>query len=127
MLKRAMLDEIFVWRSNKAQNELVVSIDEPSIQFVLSLKRHPFQIRLHFRTRDRDVGLARVDAKPYHPNPDGSELRNQPHLHLYREGYGLQWAEAVDWYDVTKPEQTLEHFLEIVHTRFMQGFQLEFI
>jgi hypothetical protein len=66
-----------------------------------------------------------VDNHRYHANPDGAELRDQPHLHRYREGYGLEWAEPVDWYDVSDPFGTLERFLEVINTRFPYGIQTE--
>lgn len=41
------------------------------------------------------VILARLDVNgPTHRNPDESELPC-PHLHLYREGYGIKWAYPV--------------------------------
>ena len=110
---------------NKRQDEKVVSLEDEKIQFVLSLKRNPLKIRLHFRTRDRNIGLVRVDNKRYHTNPDGTEVRNRPHLHVYREGEDLEWAEPVDWYDLNDPMKTLERFLQIVQTRFPSGYQLD--
>jgi hypothetical protein len=124
MLKEAARDEVLVWDVGRRQDELVVAVEERKIQFILSMKRNPFEIRLHFRTRDRDVGLVRLDAAPYHVNPDGTEIRGQPHLHVYREGYDLAWAEPVDWYDTDRPVPTLELFLDFIHTRFPRGIQM---
>lgn len=124
MAKEATRTDTLVWEINQRQDEFVAAVEDPKIQFVLTLKRNPFEIRLHLRTRDRDIGLVRVDNAPYHPNPDGTEIRNQPHLHLYREGYGLEWAEPVTWYDVNDPLGTLERFLNEVRTRFPSGYQL---
>jgi len=124
MLKQAARESVFVWESNAQQNELVVAVEDKKIQFILSLKRNPFEIRLHLRTRDRDIGLVRVDNSRYHPNPDGSELRDQPHIHFYREGYDLDWAEPIDWYDVNNPLDTLESFLEVIRMQFTAGYQL---
>jgi hypothetical protein len=125
MLKEALRTDSFVWQNNKAQDEIFAAVADRKIQFVLFLKRNPFEIRLHLRTRDRDIGLARVDNAPYHPNPDGTEIRDRPHLHLYREGEGLNWAEPVDWYDVANPLGTLERFLQIIRARFPAGYQLD--
>ena len=61
MLKEAIRADAFVWERDKRQDELVVAVEDEKIQFVLSLRRNPFEIRLHFRTRDRDIGLVRVD------------------------------------------------------------------
>src|SRR2546426_9993994 len=118
LLKEAVRTDPLSWKVNQIANEILVSIEEKGLQFVLSLKRNPFEIRFHFRTRDRDIGLVRLDNSPYHPNPDGSEIRDQPHLHRYREGYGLEWAEPVDWYDISDPFRTLERFLELINGRF---------
>jgi hypothetical protein len=127
MLKEAARKTVFTWEQDQRQDEAVVAVDE-RLQFVLSLKRNPFEIRLHFRTRDRDVGLVRVDNNPYHANPDGTEIRNQPHLHIYREGYDkLEWAEPIDWYDVRSPWETLDRFLNIIRTRFPFGYQLSLL
>ena len=114
-----------MWEVNQRQDEFVAAIEDEKIQFVLALKRNPFEIRLHLRTRDRDIGLVRVDNAPYHTNPDGTEIRNQPHLHVFREGYdNLEWAEPIPWYSVNDPLGTLERFLTEVRTRFPAGHQL---
>lgn len=95
LAKQATRGDCFVWELNQRQDEFVAAIEDEKIQFVLVLKRNPFEIRLHLRTRDRDIGLVRVDNAPFHPNPDGTEIRNQPHMHVFREGYGLEWAEPI--------------------------------
>ena len=118
MAKEAERTEPLVWLSNRQIDEAITAVEEKSFKFVLSLKRNPFEIRLHLRTRDRDVGLIRVDNSPYLPNPDGSEIRDRPHMHRYREGFDLAWAEPVDWYSVSDPFGTLERFLQIVNARF---------
>ena len=127
MLKEAARTEAFVWERDKRQDELVIAVEDKKIQFVLSLKRNPFEIRLHFRTRDRDIGLVRVDNALYHSNPDGTEIRNQPHIHFYREDDNLNWAEPIDWYDLNDPLATLDRFLEIIRTSFPAGYQLDLL
>jgi hypothetical protein len=128
MAKEATRSDEFVWEINQRQDEFVAAVEDEKIQFILTLKRNPFEIRLHLRTRDRDIGLMRVDNAPYHPNPDGTEIRNQPHMHMFREGYEhLEWAEVVDWYDVSNPLGTLERFLVEIRTRFPAGHQLAMI
>ncbi len=124
LLKEAALQEVFVWLNNTAQTETFVAVEDKRIQFKLSMKRNPYEIRMHLRTRDRDIGLIRLDAHPYHSNPDGTEIRNQPHLHVYREGFGLEFAEPVDWHDPANPAATLERFLEEIHARFPLGYEL---
>lgn len=125
MLKEAARTEVFVWERDKRQDELVVAVEDKKIQFILSMKRNPFEIRLHFRTRDRDIGLVRVDNNLYHPNPDGTEIRDQPHIHFYRENENLNWAEPINWYNLNDPIGTLEKFLEIIHARFPSGYQVD--
>lgn len=128
LLKEAARKTVFTWEQDQRQDEAVVAVEEERLQFVLSLKRNPFEIRLHFRTRDREVGLIRIDNNPYHANPDGTEIRNQPHLHIYREGYDkLEWAEPIAWYDVQRPMETLDRFLNIIRTRFKFGYQLSLL
>lgn len=127
LIKEAMRSGTFVWEINQRQDEFVAAVEDRKIQFVLTLKRNPFEIRLHLRTRDRDIGLVRLDNAPYHPNPDGTEIRNQAHMHVYREGYGLEWAQPVNWYNLNDPMRTLERFLAEIRTRFPAGHQLTMI
>lgn len=126
-MKEAARKDVLVWQNNLRQEELIVAVEDEKLQFVLNMKRGPFEIRLHLRTRDRNIGLVRLDAAPYHTNPDGTELRNQPHLHIYREGYELAFAEPVDWYDADKPLQTFERFLAIIRMKFPAGHTLDLI
>ncbi|HEY0551316.1 MAG TPA: hypothetical protein VGF13_17050 [Verrucomicrobiae bacterium] len=119
-----MRTDAFVWEIDRRQDEFIAAVEDDKVQFILTLKRNPFEIRLHLRTRDRDIGLVRVDNAPYHPNPDGTEIRNQPHMHVYREGFDLAWAQPITWYDVNDPLRTLERFLEEVRTSFPSGLQL---
>ena len=127
IVKEAERTDPFVWIANRQTDEGLTATDEKGLRFVLSLKRNPFEIRLHFRTRNRDIDLVRLDNSPYHHNPDGNEIKDRPHLHRYRERFGLEWAEEVDWYDVNNPFGTLERFLELINARFPQGIQMELI
>lgn len=126
-LKEVARSEPFMWQDNLRQDEAVLAVGDPKLKFVLTLKRNLHEIKLHMRTQDRHIGLARIDNAPYHCNPDGTEIRNQPHLHLHREGHELAWAEAIDWYDLSRPLDTLEKFLDIVNTRFKAGYGLPLI
>jgi hypothetical protein len=127
MLKEAARNDPFIWRENLRQDEIVLSVGDPKLKFVLTLKRNLHEIKLHIRTQDRNIGLARIDNAPYHCNPDGSEIRNQPHLHLYREGHEMAWAEPITWYDLSRPLDTLEKFLNIINTRFRAGYSVPLI
>lgn len=125
IVKEAQRTDALNWKQNQVENELLIAVEERELQFILSLKRNPFEIRLHLRTKSRDIGLLRLDNNLYHPNPDGTEIRNQPHLHTYREGYGLTWAEPVNWCDVSDPYGTVGRFLDMIHARFPAGIQLD--
>jgi len=67
-----------------------------------------------------------MDGHHHHINPDGTEIRDTPHIHLYREGFDqLPWAEPIDWYAPGDPLGTLERFLDYVHARLPGGYQLD--
>lgn len=124
-LKEALQTKTFVWTENKRDDEEFKTSTGEDIRFILTLKRHPFEIKLHLRTKDRHLGLVRLDCHQYHANPDGTEIRGQPHLHTYREGFdNLEWAEPVDWCDLDDPIKTLEHFLREINGRFPNGVSL---
>lgn len=120
--KEAARTEVFTWLHNARQEELFLAVEDASMQFLMSLKRNPYEIRLQLRTKDRHIPLARIDNAVQHPNPDGTIIRG-PHIHWYREGEGLAWAEAIDWYRLDQPLETLVRFLDLVHARFPRGFQ----
>jgi hypothetical protein len=126
-LKQASSDTVFVWESEQRQDETFVAASDAKLQFVLTLSRNPFEIKIHARTRDRSIPLLRIDNAPFHVNPDGSELRDTPHLHSYREGCDLAWAEPIDWYDVTDPLRTLERFLKEFSARFPSGITVAMV
>ena len=120
--KEAAKTEVFTWQHNERQEELLLAVEDASLQFLLSLKRNPFEIRLQLRTKDRHIPLARIDNAVQHPNPDGSIIRG-PHIHWYREGEGMAWAEAIDWYRLDQPLETLIKFRDLVHARFPRGIE----
>jgi hypothetical protein len=122
-LKEAVRKTPFTWEANTRYDEPLIAIEQDGVEFILTLNRNPFEIRLHLRTRMDNIGLCRIDAAPYHSNPDGTELRNTPHMHVYREGYGDKWAEPIDWYNADDPQATLERFLDEINARFPNGFQ----
>jgi len=124
LLKESVRESAFSWFSDQRHDEMFISAGDGDIEFVLTLSRNPFEIRLHFRTKQSNVGLMRIDGAPYHTNPDGTELRNTPHVHIFREGYDLEWAEPIDWFWPDRPIETLERFLDEVNARFRGGIQL---
>ena len=122
-LKEAVRNEPLAWDGYERFDERMISAEIDNFEFVLTISRNPFEIRLHLRTKDGNVGLCRIDAAPYHSNPDGTELRDQPHIHRFREGYGLEFAEPIDWYDLDDPHATLSRFLDEINGVFPNGFQ----
>lgn len=54
-----------------------------------------FKCSYHLRVRTA-IGLVRLDTHQTrkHQNPDGTVI-GAPHLHIYREGYGLKWAQLI--------------------------------
>ena len=77
------------------------------------------QIRLTkatFQNRVRQaIVLMRLDIDgPPHRNPDGKEIPC-PHLHVYREGFGVKWAQAVSaarYPDIANLFSTFESFMK---------------
>jgi hypothetical protein len=122
LAKEAARREVFTWLQDARQEELLIALGQKDLEFLLSLKRNPFEIKVQLRTRERHIPLARVDNAAQHVNPDGTILRC-PHLHLYREGEGMAWAEAAEWYRLDRPMDTLLHFLDLIASRFPFGIQ----
>jgi len=120
LAKEAVARDCATWHEDRRQEELVVAVGDRNLEFLLSFKRNVHEITAQLRTRERHVGLARIDNAAQHVNPDGTVLRG-PHLHVFREGQGLAWAEPIDWYDLNRPMDTLFRFLELIRTRFPAG------
>lgn len=120
--KEAARTEVFTWLDNERQEELFLAVEDEGLQFLLSLKRNPYEIRVQLRTKDRHIPLARIDNAVQHPNPDGTIIRG-PHIHWFKEGEGMAWAEPIDWYRLDRPLDTLLRFLDLVHARFPKGLQ----
>jgi hypothetical protein len=120
--KLAAKSDVFTWLHNQQQEELLLSAGDRELQFLLTLKRNPFEVKAQLRTRDRHIPLVRMDNALQHVNPDGTVLRG-PHLHWYKEGHGVAWAEPIDWYKTEAPMDTIFTFLDLIHARFPNGFQ----
>lgn len=120
--KEATRQEVFTWLHNERQEELMVATRDRDLEFLLSLKRNPFEITAQLRTRERHIPLARIDNAAQHINPDGEVLRCA-HIHWYREGEAMAWAEPIDWYDLARPLDTLMRFLDLIAARFPGGLQ----
>lgn len=122
LAKEVARKDAFTWAQGTQQEELVLAVGNEDLKFLLTLKRNPYEIKSQLRTRDRHIPLIRLDNTAQHINPDGTVVRG-PHLHRYREGFGVTWAEPVDWYDADQPVETLFRFLDLIHTHFPNGFQ----
>ena len=85
-------------------------------EFILSVWRSEIVLAKNsLMTRSRKtINLARIDINgPPHRNPDGKEILC-PHLHLYKEGYDLKWAEPLpDFFkDPNDTWVTLNNFMD---------------
>jgi hypothetical protein len=86
-------------------------------QFILDVRRERISIKkATYQNRVRStVILMRLDLDgPPHRNPDGEEIPC-PHLHVYKEGFGVKWAEPapVDRYgNPTMLFETLLAFMQ---------------
>lgn len=69
--------------------------------------------------------LLRLDVGgPPHENPDGQEIPC-PHLHVYREGFGMKWAQALPtaFTDVADLVLTLREFLSYCNVEQIPSIQ----
>jgi hypothetical protein len=78
--KEATRKEVLSWEQTSRNDDPVIAVGEPDLQFVLSLSRNPFEISAHFRTKSKNIQLARIDTQKQHINPDGQRITG-PHLH----------------------------------------------
>lgn len=121
--KVATRSEVLSWEKNLRHDEPVIAVGDGNLQFILSLTRNPFEVKAHFRAKQKNIHLARIDTQQQHMNPDGSRITG-PHLHWFREGFAhLEWAEEIDWYNAQQPLDTLFKFLDLIKTRFPNGIQ----
>jgi uncharacterized protein DUF6978 len=91
----------------------LVSVDGRE-RFLLDVGRGRIAVKAKFQNRARQiVVLVRVDTRGRHKNPDGVVVP-APHIHVYREGYGDQWAEPLPkdhFGDPTDFSLTLREFM----------------
>ncbi len=94
--------------------------------FIVNYTRHSINLykrNHHFRAR-KVIGIARLDLDgPPHRNPDGEEIGPR-HLHLYREGYALRWAQEVpdSFSNLDDSFETLQDFLKYCNVDKMPNF-----
>ena len=88
----------------------LISLDERE-NFLLSvtvgridLSKSNNQLRL----KPENIPLVRIDVgNTIHKNPDGTIITG-PHIHIYKEGYGLKFAYPLEKYLRTNPEDTYQ-------------------
>ena len=97
----------------------LVSFDNRE-KFLLNIRRNTIELRKGtYQLRARQVVvLARLDfGGAPHRNPDGQEVGN-PHLHIYREGFGDKWAYPLPnkhFTTLNDPWDILEDFLNFIN------------
>lgn len=84
--------------------------------FILDLSRGRIDLsRRKYQNRTRQIIiLARLDCNGSHCNPDGENI-DEPHLHLYKEGYNDKWAFPVPadvFHNLDNNWQTLQDFMK---------------
>jgi hypothetical protein len=80
-------------------NELAIELTSADKRefFMLDVTRAQIKLtKATFQNRVRQaIVLMRLDIDgPPHRNPDGEEIAC-PHLHVYREGFGVKWAHPL--------------------------------
>ncbi len=122
--KYSLKTDIFYWEPNSSCTEEFTSPELSNVVFLIDISRNEIKLKAQLRDAElKSVILMRVDCAKYHTNPDGT-LISGPHLHKYREGYGVKWAEKAEWIDVNNPLKTLDIFLKIINASFRSGFNL---
>jgi uncharacterized protein DUF6978 len=88
--------------SKDKREEFMLDIYRSNIR----LSKNSFQNRVR-----KSIVLVRIDIDGApHRNPDGEEIPC-PHLHLYREGYDVKWAEPLsNYFELTDDIWDLLHY-----------------
>ena len=108
--------------------QLDVETKEGSEKFILDVNRKG-KIKLTKCTYQERYAvveiLLRLDVDgPPHQNPDGEEMPS-PHLHVYREGYGVKWAIPVpgEFTDTSDLVGTLQDFMNYCNVQECPSIQ----
>lgn len=128
-LTQAEADALIAMEKHRTDEELVdypaatESVHLPLVSpdgrehFLLDLRRSGRidLLKGTYQNRARQVVvLARLDfgGRP-HRNPDDSEVAS-PHLHVYREGYAIKWANPLPLALFTDPEDRWQMLLDFM-------------
>ncbi|MCZ0861011.1 hypothetical protein O0S10_07200 [Methanocorpusculum sp. MG] len=95
----------------------IIAIDRSEL-FYLTVtpgKYDFYKVSDQLRVKSTNILLARIDigSSLVHINPDGERIVG-PHLHTYREGYSLRFAQTLENTPFTSPEdpwKTLDEFM----------------
>lgn len=132
MLSQAEADRLCALEKHR-MDEVVYSYPGPGVElriplvsadrreeFILDIRRHRIEL-VHggkYQTRARvSEPIARICFAKPHRNPDGEHVPSE-HLHVYREGFGLQWAYPLDGAQFGEPAdrwRLLIDFMRHVH------------
>ena len=106
-IKDAAIVYLPVWAATGTRTARYVVLGAPDDEeLTLSIERtdiadkHPFRFTLNLYHQNGEP-LLRLDFGKPHRNPDGEHL-DCPHLHRYREGEGLAWAEPWKGHPLTR-------------------------
>ncbi|MCG8603956.1 hypothetical protein MJD09_03025 [bacterium] len=116
MRKIKVEDDVHEYPDLGGSLRIPLTSEDKREEFVLDITRSRIDIAkgtLQNRARQIIV-LVRLDyGGPLHRNPDGEEIPC-PHLHIYREGYGVKWAMPIpgrDFSSIHDHWQTLQDFM----------------
>ena len=114
--KKAASDEVYDYPAAGGRLSVPLISHDGREEFLLDLYRGRIDFaKAKYQNRARRVvPLARLDinGRP-HTNPDGESVSGT-HLHLFREGYGLAWANSVSPSQFSRPDDlatALDDFL----------------
>ncbi len=91
--------------------------DDNREAFEITVNRGKIEIRKiscqQLYTQDKSI-LFRIDnIGPRHQNPDGKYI-DCPHIHIYKEGYGVRWAYPLEKVIKTDNDNPIELFKEFL-------------
>ena len=117
-MKKRLLNDAIKWPVMGGEIEVLLQSQNKNEDFILNYWRGSINLskRNHY-LRKQTIGLVRLDIGHPHRNPDGKEM-GPKHLHLYREGYNMQWAYEIpkrDFSNLNDSSKTIEDFLKYIH------------
>lgn len=116
--KQRTTDQPYTYPDAGGRLEVPIIAVDRSEQFYLTItpgKYNFYKVSDQLRVKSTNIPLARLDLGEscVHINPDGERITG-PHLHTYREGYGLRFAQPLKNTQFTSPGdpwKTLDEFM----------------